>query len=109
MKKVSVEQNTLKIFIYLQVALRIPVGIVKNNDIGCREIDTKASSTCGKKEGKFGWSLFVEIFDHLLPDITPCWAINSTVLKISKNHVVFQNIQKAGHLAEDENAGALFL
>eukprot|EP00053_Salpingoeca_punica_P017129 m.163900 g.163900 ORF g.163900 m.163900 type:complete len:637 (-) comp17120_c0_seq4:1564-3474(-) len=93
----------------LQISLRIPVAVVEDDDVGSGEVNAETACTGAEHEDELLAVGRIVLVDHALTVLVRRLAVEAAVLVAAPPAVVLQDVQHAGHLAEDEHARALLL
>ncbi|KAI6748785.1 hypothetical protein HG531_007732 [Fusarium graminearum] len=93
----------------LQIGLRVPITIIQNNDVGSCQVDAQTTSTCCKEKDELLRPRLIVLINSSDSVLVGGSTINSAVLVLSENAVIFKDVQQSTHLGEDENTAALLL
>ena len=96
-------------FSYLDVIVRIPVAIVDDHRVRRGEIDAQAPCPGGEKKAELFSTRSVETIDGILSIGTRRFPVHSFVLVPVIFQEIFQYVEHAGHLREDQNSMPLLL
>lgn len=93
----------------LEINLRIPVTVIQNNYICCRQVNSQTTCSGAQHENKLGAVRHVEGIDLRLSFFMRCLSIKTTVVIALPETVVLQDVQHSCHLWEYQHSGALLL
>ena len=85
----------------------VPIAVEDDDRVGCREIDPDASSLGAEQEHKLRRAWGTETVDSLLPLDALDVSIDALVLELAIPEHIFDHVEDAGHLREDEYAVAV--
>ena len=101
--------DTVSTVLSLEIHLRIPITVVENDNIGGGKVDTETTSSGRKHEDELIGVLLVVGRDLGIAEVTIGTTVDATVIVLLHVAVVFEEVQNASHLREDEDTGALLL
>mmetsp|Transcript_44997 Transcript_44997/g.74558 ORF Transcript_44997/g.74558 Transcript_44997/m.74558 type:complete len:441 (-) Transcript_44997:289-1611(-) len=90
----------------LQIHLRVPIAIVDDDDIRRLQIDAETASTRRQQEHKQLALGRIKLIHRRLSIFARRTAINPAIVMLSNGAIIFQDIQNARHLTEDEHTTA---
>mmetsp|Transcript_9389 Transcript_9389/g.19079 ORF Transcript_9389/g.19079 Transcript_9389/m.19079 type:complete len:356 (-) Transcript_9389:1289-2356(-) len=93
----------------LEVDLRVPVGVVKDDNVRGLEVDSQTTGPRGEEERELRGVIFVERVHLLVPLVPVRVAVDPAVLVADVVHVVLEDVENPSHLGEDQNPAAVFL
>jgi hypothetical protein len=84
----------------LEIHLWIPVRVIQDNSVGCHEIQTKSTSSCGDEEDCLLSVLTRKVINLNLTIIKLCVTIKSAVFIFSISTVIFHNVKHSCETGE---------